>query len=127
MTDQDALPTPDALDALIDQLLDCGGVLSQIISHMSEFEASGLALPDTPPVLELAHSVIRGVLDEVSQRHSEDEIRVSAAIVEEVTSAMCDQIFVIPPEELRRMRGGSPTRNSRRRRQSSHRPPRRHG
>ena len=123
MTDQDVCPTGDALDALIAQLLACGGALSQIIGHMREFEASGLSSPDAPPILDVAHSLIRGVVGDLPERHSEEEIRVSAEIVERVTTAICEEIFFVPPAEIRRVRGGSGSANSakRRRRQSGRR------
>jgi hypothetical protein len=108
MTDHEAAPTTDVLDALVAQLLACGGPLSQMISNMHEFEASGLAAPDTPPVLEVAHSLIRSVVGEVRQRHTDDEIRTSAEIVEEVTNAICENIFIVPPDEIRRARHRPP-------------------
>ena len=107
MNDQDASPTRDALDALVAQLLACGGPLSQIIGRMQEFEASGLSAPDAPPILEVAHTLIRDVNVALLERHTEQEIRVSAAIVGEVTTAICENIFFIPPSEIRRMSGGS--------------------
>ena len=75
MSMTDTHPTPNALDALVAELLDCGGALSQIVDHMHAFGSSGLASPDVPPILEVAHSVIRSVLGEVSERHSEEPLR----------------------------------------------------
>jgi len=120
MSDLDALPSDDCLDALVTQLIGCGGPLSQMISHMHEAEASGLCSPDAPPIFEIAHKLIRDVIDDLSDRHTEDEIRTSATIVEEVTTAICEDIFFIPPAEMRRMqRGrGSAGPGKRRRRRS---------
>lgn len=115
MTDQDASPNADALDALIVQLLACGGALSQIIGHMQEFEASGLASPGSPPILEVAHSLIRDVNAELPERHTDQELQVSAEIVEQVTTAICENIFVLPPSEIRRSLAGSGSAGSRRR------------
>jgi bifunctional DNA-binding transcriptional regulator/antitoxin component of YhaV-PrlF toxin-antitoxin module len=44
MTDHlhSAQPVPDAVDGLVTELLECGGVLSQIISGMVEFSSSYL-------------------------------------------------------------------------------------
>jgi hypothetical protein len=94
-------PTADALDALIAQLLACGGALSQIIGRMRGFEASGLSSPDGPPILEVAHSLIRDVNAGLPERHTDQEIRVSAAIVEQMTTEICENIFFIPPSEIR--------------------------
>ena len=124
MNDQDATSTHDALDALIDQLLACGGALSQIIGRMQEFEASGLSSPDAPPILEVAHKLIRDVNAALSERHTEQEIKVSAAIVEEVTTAICENIFFIPPSEIRRMSRSSPSAGGRKRQRRSGRRPR---
>lgn len=107
--------TPDALDALVAQLLECGGALSQIVGHMREFEASGLSSPDAPAILEVAHTLIRDVNAGLPERHTDQEIRVSAAIVEEVTKAICENIFFMPPSEMRRSSGGSRSTRARRR------------
>jgi hypothetical protein len=115
MTDQDAFPTPDALDVLVAQLLDCGGALSQMIGRMQEFEASGLSSPDAPPILEVTHSLIRDVIAELAGRHTDQELRASAQIVEEVTTAICENIFSVPVSEIRRSLGGSGSAGSRKR------------
>jgi len=91
-------PPPDALDELVMQLLECGGVLSQIISRMVEFSASGRAAPDAAPIPEIAHSLIRGVLHGLEKRHSKRDITVAAAIVKEATTAMCEDIYFVGPE-----------------------------
>jgi hypothetical protein len=54
-----------------------------MISHMHEAEASGLCSPDAPPIFEVAHKLIRDVVDDLSERHTEDEIRTSAEIIQE--------------------------------------------
>ena len=117
MTDQKAAPTPDVLDVLVDQLLACGAPISQMMARMQEFEASGLSSPDAPAVFEVAHSLIRSVVDGMTERYSDDEIRVSSEIVAQATIAMCENIFVVPPSEIRRSRGdGSGSRRRRRQR-----------
>jgi hypothetical protein len=90
--------SPDALDDLTTQLLECGGVLSQMISHMLQFQASGRSAPDAAPIPEVAHTLIRSVLDGVKKRHSKRDIKVAAAIVKEATAAICDDIFYVGPE-----------------------------
>jgi hypothetical protein len=121
MTNQDPCPAHPAVDALVAQLLACGGALSQIISHMSEFEASGLSSPDAPPIIDVAHSLIRDVIRDLPERHSEDEIQASAEIVEQVTTAICENIFFVPPTEIRRSLNGASSRTSRNRRRSGRR------
>jgi hypothetical protein len=120
VTDQEVVPTPDLLDVLVDQLLACGAPISQMMASMHEFEASGLSSPDAPPIFEVAHSLIRSVVDDLTDRYSDDEIRISAEVIAQATVAICENIFVVPPSEIRRMRSGSGSAGShgRRRRRS---------
>lgn len=117
MTDQEAAPTPDVLDVLVDQLLACGAPISQMMARMQQFEASGLSSPDASPAFEVAHSVIRGVVDDLTENYSEDEIRVASEIVAQATVAMCQNIFFVPPSEIRRSLRGSGSPRPRKRRQ----------
>lgn len=107
MTDQDAAPTADVLDALVDQLLACAAPISQMMARMHEFEASGLSSPDAPPIFEVAHSLIRSVVDDLTERYADDQIQVASVIVAQATVAICKNIFFVPPSESRRSLGGS--------------------
>jgi hypothetical protein len=89
---------PDCLEEFVTELLECGGVLSQIVSRMVQFQASGRSAPDAAPIPEVAHSLIRDVLDGVRKRHAKRDIRVAAAIVGEATEAIADNILFIGPE-----------------------------
>jgi hypothetical protein len=89
---------PDVLDQLVAQLLSCGGVLSQIIGQMVKFEGSGRSDADAAPIPEVAHSLIRGVLEPVEKRHSKRDIKVAARIVDEVTTRICEEIYVVSPD-----------------------------
>jgi hypothetical protein len=68
-------------------------VLSQIISRMVQFQASGRSAPDAMPIPEAAHSIIRDVLRDVQKRHSKRDVKVAATIVRQATAAMCNDIF----------------------------------
>jgi hypothetical protein len=102
MTDQEAVPTPDLLDVLVDQLLACGAPISQMMARMQEAEASGLSSPDAPPIFEIAHKLIRSVVDGLTEHYSDDEIRVASEIVAQATVAICENIFFVPHSEIRR-------------------------
>jgi hypothetical protein len=119
MNNHDASPTADALDALVAELLACGGPLSQMIGRMHEAEASGLSSPDAPTILEVAHSLIRDVNAGLPERWTEQEIRASAAIVNEVTTAICENIFFVPPSEMRRMSRRAPAAGGQKRQRRS--------
>ncbi|HTU31952.1 MAG TPA: hypothetical protein VMF07_21355 [Solirubrobacteraceae bacterium] len=98
MTDSTDVPPPDALDELVKQLLECGGVLSQIIASMVEFQAAGRSAPDSAPIPEVAHTVIRSVLEGFGTRFSKRDLKVSARIVREATQLMCTDLYVLGPE-----------------------------
>jgi hypothetical protein len=101
------------LDELVDELLNCGGVLSQMISHMAEFSSAGRPASGVAPIPDVAHSLIRSVLDDVPKRHSKRDIRVAAMMVGEVTEAICHDIFLVSPEmvEDAAERNGQPEDN----------------
>jgi|SRR5579884_378145 len=88
----------DPVDQLVTHLLDAGGVLSQIVGRMVEFEASGRSAPDAAPIPDVAYSLIRDVLDPLTKTHSKRDIRVAAAILEQATTAICDNIFFVDPD-----------------------------
>lgn len=90
----------DALDELVSQLLDCGAVLSQIISRMVQWESAGRSAPDAAPIPTVAHELISSVLDQVKRRHSRRDLKVAAAIVGAATEAIAEDIFFVPlPDE----------------------------
>lgn len=98
MTEHVDTPPPDALDELVTRLLDCGGVLSQIVSAMVEFQSSGRSAPDSAPIPEVAHSVIKDVLCDVGRHYSKRDLKVAARIVREATDTMCNDLYVLGPE-----------------------------
>ena len=114
MTDQQASPTPDVLDVLVDQLLAVGAPISQMMAGMQEFEASGLSSPDAPPMFEIAHSLIRSVVDDLTERYSDDQIQVASEIVAQATIAICENIFIMTPSEIRRGLNGRASAGPRR-------------
>ncbi len=121
MTDQEAAHNPDVLDVLVDQLLACGAPISQMMARMREFEASGLSSADSPPIFEVAHSVIRSVVDDFTETYSDDEIRVACEIVAKATVAMCNDIYFVPPSQIRRSLRGPGSAGPRGRRHSGRR------
>jgi len=89
-------PTP--LEDLVSQLLGCGAVLSQIISHMVESAASKRSAPDAVPIPTVAHSLIHSVITDVPRRYSNGQIKTAARIISDVTDAICEEIMLVPPE-----------------------------
>jgi hypothetical protein len=87
---------PDELERLTAQLLDCGGVLSQIVSHMVEWENAGRSSPDTAPIPDIARQLVASALGDMTKRHSRLELRKATTIVEEATSLIAENIFFVP-------------------------------
>lgn len=81
-----------ALGALVEQLLVCGGVLSQIVNHMVQWESAGDAVPIPAALQELLH----GVLEPLASTHSKSELETMTVILAEVTEAICDEMFFVP-------------------------------
>jgi hypothetical protein len=93
-THADSGEPPDVVDELTAQLLACGAVLSQIISHMVRNEAAGRSAPDAAPIPEVAHTLLHDVLADLPKRRSRLEIRKASAIVAEATEAISENIFL---------------------------------
>jgi hypothetical protein len=100
-------PRPDPLDELVTSLLGCGAVLSQMIAHMAEFEASGKGVPDAVPIPEMAHSLVRGAMGSGPKRRSKRDVRIAAQIVEEVTDRICEEIYLVSPEFIEDAQSGA--------------------
>ncbi len=102
-------PKPTAaLAELVSQLLGCGAVLSQIVGRMVQFEASGRSAPDAASIPTVAHALIAGVLTELEQAHSRHDLMVAAAIVEEATDAVRENIFYVNVDALEKSRPDEP-------------------
>lgn len=97
---------PPPLDKLVTELLECGGVLSQIIAGMVRFDAAGLSAPDLAPIPEVAHELILSVLDEVRRTYSKRDIRTAAAMIGLATNAIRDNIFGVDPSWIKAVQDG---------------------
>ena len=95
-----ARQSSDELDELTVELLDCGGVLSQIIGHMVRFEAAGRSAPGAASIPAAAHSLARSTLIVLRRRHSRRDLKIAAAIVKEATEAIYEGILLIPFEDF---------------------------
>jgi hypothetical protein len=92
-----SLPT-DPVDELATQLLECGGILSQIISHMVAYQEGLPSGQHEVPIPETAHALIRDVLGSVRKSHSKRDIKVAAAIVRQAADVISEEVFFVEPE-----------------------------
>lgn len=88
------------LEELADELLDCGAVLSQIISRMVRFSAQGHAPPDAAPIPDVARELVASVLGGAKLRYSRRDLKVAAAIVGEATAAISEEILFVDLDRL---------------------------
>ena len=95
--------SPDPLDRLVAQLLDCGGVLSQLIQGMIDWGAEHPPSPDAVPIPETAHKLIRGTLEEVRKQFSRGQVGTAARIVELATELIANNIFQVSPELIKEL------------------------
>ncbi len=91
-------PAIDVPDELAIELLDCGGLLNQMIAQMLEFSQSGRSAPDAPPIPDVVRGLLREVIVDVSELHSESDLSTAVQIVRETVEGMVNDIFFIPPE-----------------------------
>ncbi len=91
-------PHDAVLEELADQLLECGAVLSQIVSGMVRWQASGRSHPDAAPIPDVARSLVADVLKDVKPKHSRRDLKVAAAIVKEATEAIGENILFVDPD-----------------------------
>ena len=86
------------MEELVDRLIDCGGVLSQMVQHGLEWEARrGPGLEPPPDTLA---PLIRSVVGDVRRQYSKRDIVVAAKIVDQMTATIASEIFLVSPEFL---------------------------
>jgi hypothetical protein len=89
------------LQDLANQLLECGAVLSQIVSGMVQWQAAGLSHPNAVPIPEAARTLVADVLKEAKPKHSRRDLKVAAAIVKEATDAIAENVYFVDPDWAR--------------------------
>jgi hypothetical protein len=85
----EAGPEEQPLDRLAGLLLISTGVISTMCNGLLALASSGCA-EEGFDVQKTAHQLIREALDEIGGQHSEEELIVANAIVEESLNAICD-------------------------------------
>lgn len=89
--------TETPLDDFIIQLLAAGAVLSQMIGHMMKSQATTRRGDlDTVPIPEIAHKLIREVIQPPMRAFSPTDLRRAAKLVETATDELVEQILFVP-------------------------------
>jgi hypothetical protein len=80
------------IDRLTALLLVCTGVISTMCNGLLAYAGSGDAA-DGFDVQYTAHQLVREVLVELGERHSESELVVAAAVIEDSLNAICEGLL----------------------------------
>ena len=88
----------DKLGELVAGLLDCGGVLSQLVAATADpakpNDGQGGALV---PITDVVRVLVRDVLAELEVRHKPQDVATAARIVREAAEVMATDIFFVDP------------------------------
>ena len=63
--------------------------------------------PNVVPIPVAAHELLTDVLKVLKRRHSRRDLNAAAAIVKEATDLICQEVFLVPFEELHRLANAS--------------------
>ena len=94
----DSADAADPFDQLANELLDCGGVLSQVVAGMVEHQNAQDGSSEYVAIPDAVHALMREVLEDVGERHSEAEAAIAAQLVRDVTNAFTSDIFLDHPD-----------------------------
>ena len=87
--------TSAAADALALAMMNSFGQLSLILAHMHRFQAEGKSSPDAlDPPFALAE-LLKGVLRELGEEHTADDIATAAQMLGSATQLIGDELFVV--------------------------------
>jgi hypothetical protein len=91
----------DPLEVLVASIVETGGMLHGILSHMEAYAASGASAPDAPPPPVVLQNLLTGVLDERPGIADRTDLADVADVIAQVATAMADDLFLVAPEPPR--------------------------
>jgi hypothetical protein len=89
----------DPLQQFVDELIEVGAVLSQIVAHMALSGTRGSGSPDAVPIPLVLGQVLAGVLEPVAERHGADAVGAAARLVGDARERIGDEIFLVPHDQ----------------------------
>ena len=96
------------MDIFVEQLIEAGGVLSQIVSHMYANESG------ERPVPEVLHSLLVGVLRPVCAKAGEADVAVAGRVLADAVERITAEVFLVPASEMNRQARRAAGRSRRR-------------
>jgi hypothetical protein len=88
----------EPLPRLVDELIQIGGSLSQIVGHMAMSEASGRSASGAPPVGAVLTGLLEDVLAPLSDKHGDEALDAAADIVAAACEQITSEIVLVPLE-----------------------------
>ena len=89
------LPTPPAVQALVEAMLTSCGQLATIFDHMERHRYTG---PDAEPSAVVLGRLMEGVLTQLPRRHGADDVATAAQMLRAATELVADELFLVSDE-----------------------------
>ncbi len=86
----------DPVDALVVEVVNCGGVMSQIVNSMVAEQSAGRSAPGAPPIPVVLHGLLRSVLEPLVASESKAQTKQTTAMLAEITQTISEEIFLVP-------------------------------
>jgi hypothetical protein len=96
-----AQPSP-ALARFVDALVDLGGPLTSIVSHMRRHRPLGPAARHAPSIPERLRELLPEVLGELEAEHPEAELDAATRVLLRASERICEDVFLVEPPLERR-------------------------
>ena len=93
--------TDDSLDVFVEQLIEVGEVVSQIVAHM-------YANQGERPVPEVLRELLTSVLDPVRVKSGDEDVAIAGRVLADAVERISAEVFLVPARHTagrRRMRG----------------------
>ena len=84
------------LQQFVDELIEVGAVLSQIVEHMVLSGTRRGGSPDAVPIPAVLGQLLTGVLEPVAERYGADAVEAAARLVGDTRERIGDEIFLVP-------------------------------
>lgn len=99
MNDTTSPSAQDPVGAYVEALLVCTGTLMNIVDHMLAYDAAcGGPPPDAEPIPDTLRRLLTQTLGPAFA--GRDDLPAAAALLEQTTERIADEIYFVPPEPL---------------------------
>jgi hypothetical protein len=89
---------PPPLEKLVNAIVEVGGPLTSIVSHMVRFEAAVESAPDAPSIPVALANILRGTLDPLRDEFSAEDLEMAAAVLSRACAQVVDDVLLVEPD-----------------------------